>query len=308
MGVTAPRQILKGETYLVTRRCSRREYLLRPDDETNEIFAYCLAEAAARHGVHLVAWTVMSNHYHAVVHDPDGRIPAFIEQLHKMIAKVMNARLGRWENFWSSEETCLTRLITAHDIFDKVVYVLANPVNDHLVEQASDWPGLSSLRHLEGRTTLHRRPRHFFRSDSSMPESVKLTAVLPPRVSDSESVEEWTDRVKRELARREGALRAERALTNTRVLGRQKVRRMARSDAPKTETDRGSLRPCVACKDTDLRIAALRELKEFRERYADARLRWVAAKKGGVVFPRGTYRFRLWGARCVDEADFRTAA
>ena len=82
-GVTQPRQIIPGETYLITRRCTRREYLLRPDDETNAVFDYCLAEAAARYGIGLIAWTAMSNHYHAVVHDPKGCLPAFLEQFHK---------------------------------------------------------------------------------------------------------------------------------------------------------------------------------------------------------------------------------
>src|SRR5690606_8386222 len=109
LSVTAPREILPGRTYLLTRRCTRREFLLRPDAKTNEIFAYCLAEAAARHGVSLVAWLAMSNHYHAVVFDPDGQLPSFLEHFHKMLAKALNARWGRFENFWSTDETCVTR-------------------------------------------------------------------------------------------------------------------------------------------------------------------------------------------------------
>jgi putative transposase len=126
--MTAPRRIVPGDTYLITRRCTRREYLLRPDNTTNEIFGYCLAEAAHRFGIGLLAWKAMSNHYHAVVHDPKGRLPAFLEQFHKMLAKALNARWGRWENLWSTEETCVTRLVMAQDVFDKVLYVLCNPI------------------------------------------------------------------------------------------------------------------------------------------------------------------------------------
>jgi REP element-mobilizing transposase RayT len=56
---------------LITRRCSQRQFLLRPDKKTNGVFAYCLAEAAKRHRIQLIAWIAMSNHFHAVVHDPD---------------------------------------------------------------------------------------------------------------------------------------------------------------------------------------------------------------------------------------------
>ena len=113
--VTAPRDIVPGDIVHLTRRCTRREYLLAPGELTNEIFDYLLAEAAARFNIGLIAWCVMSNHYHAVVHDPDGCLPAFLEHLHKMVAKTLNARWGRWENFWSTEETCVTRLVTDQD-------------------------------------------------------------------------------------------------------------------------------------------------------------------------------------------------
>ena len=132
--MTQPRKIVPGETYFITRRTSRREYLLRPDEETSAIFDYCLAEAAARFGIGLIAWKAMSNHYHAIVHDPKGRLPAFLEHFHKMVAKAMNARWDRSENFWSSEETCVTRLVSNNDIFEKILYVLCNPVAADLVD------------------------------------------------------------------------------------------------------------------------------------------------------------------------------
>src|SRR5687767_10471489 len=110
--MTAPRQILPGRFYLVSRRCTQRMFLLRPDEKTNEIFQYCLAEAATRFDIGLIAWVTMSNHYHAVLYDPHGRLPAFLEHAHKMIARCMNARWNRWENLWSTEQTCVTYLPT----------------------------------------------------------------------------------------------------------------------------------------------------------------------------------------------------
>ena len=92
-----PRQILPGSTYLVTRRCTKRQFLLKPSKRTNRVFLYCLAHACEVTGVQVHAVTVMSNHYHAVVTDPEGRLPKFAELLNKYVAKCQNAGYGLWE-------------------------------------------------------------------------------------------------------------------------------------------------------------------------------------------------------------------
>jgi putative transposase len=299
MRVTAPRRIVPGETYFITRRCTQRAYLLRPDDETNAIFAYCLAEAATRHGIQLVAWNPMSNHHHAVVHDPKGRLPAFLEHFHKMIAKAMNARWGRWENFWSTEETCVTRLVTNQDILEKVVYVLCNPVAADLVDRVQDWPGLSSLAYMDKKQTRHRRPKFYFRGeDSAMPAEVTLRATVPSRITKNETTASWWDRVRKAVREREQTLREQRAKAKRRILGRKAVLRTSPTDTPNSEASRRKLRPCIACKDEERRLLELAALKEFRAAYANARLRWAAADRR-VTFPYGTYRLLALGVRCT---------
>jgi hypothetical protein len=44
--VTAARQVIPGRVHLLTRRCTQRQFLLRPDDFVEEAYEYCLAEAA----------------------------------------------------------------------------------------------------------------------------------------------------------------------------------------------------------------------------------------------------------------------
>lgn len=46
--MSVPREVLPARFYMITRRCTQRQFLLRPDRETNNNFLYCLAEAAAR--------------------------------------------------------------------------------------------------------------------------------------------------------------------------------------------------------------------------------------------------------------------
>lgn len=297
-GVTAPRRIVPGDVHLITRRCARREFLLVPDEVTSAVFDYCLAEASKRFNIGLIAWSVMSNHYHAVVYDPDGKLPAFIEHLHKLVAKVLNERWGRWENFWSTEECCVTRLVSNQDIFDAVVYVLSNPLSADLVDRYADWPGSSAFGYLEGKKTTHKRPKLYFSERSAMPAEATLSTMLPRRITKHESRAEWTARLRKALGERERALRAARVAEKRPLAGRKKVLRLKHTEAPKTTAPRRNLRPALACKNDERRIEELAALVDFRDRYRTARLRYCAGERR-VEFPAGTYRLRVFGVRCA---------
>lgn len=185
--VTVPRQILPGRTYLITRRCLQRQFLLRPDEKTNQIFLYCLAEALLRYGIELNVFIAMSNHYQAVTFDQHGRLPEFLRHLNLMTAKALNVRWGRWENLWSIEQASVTWLVEDEDVLAKGVYALVNPSVDDLVEHIADWPGVSSWSaHVSGKTTVIARPREFFREGGAMPERVELKVVAPRRTGNPE--------------------------------------------------------------------------------------------------------------------------
>src|SRR5438270_12941390 len=89
--VSTPREVLPGRTYMITRRCTQRQFLMRPDRETNNAFIYCLAVAAEKFGIRVLFTAAMSNHHHTGIHDPEGNYPAFIEHFHKLFAKCQNA-------------------------------------------------------------------------------------------------------------------------------------------------------------------------------------------------------------------------
>ncbi|MEM9696678.1 MAG: transposase, partial [Myxococcota bacterium] len=144
---------------MVTRRCTQRQVLLGPSEEMNDAVGYCLAESAERYGVEVIAVMVMSNHYHAVVWDPDGSVTRFYEHFHKMAAKVLNARFRRSENLWAGgRPTSLVELVEPADVLAKVVYALANPVASHLVTEVRHWPGFDSYRAtMQAKTLTFRR-------------------------------------------------------------------------------------------------------------------------------------------------------
>ena len=74
--MSTPREVLPGRTYLVTRRCTQRQFLLKPSRRTNELVRYCLAVAARKTGVLVHAVCFMSNHWHGVITDPLARLPS----------------------------------------------------------------------------------------------------------------------------------------------------------------------------------------------------------------------------------------
>ena len=293
-----PRQVLPRQFYLITRRCSQRQFLLRPDAATNNAFLYCLSDAALRCEIDVVLPCAMSNHYHAVIYDRAGRYPEFSEHFHKLLARSQNALRGRWENLWSAEQTCVVKLVDREAVMDKLVYTAANPVQDHLVDRVDHWPGVNGLGALlAGRPLRATRPLHFFRPDGPMPDALELPLSIAAELGPAAAVlSELRDRVRAvELERA-----AERGRTGRRVLGRRAVLAQSWRDHPTSVEPRRNLRPRVASRSKWARIEALLRNRAFATEYASARERW----RNGIpaVFPSGTY----WLQRFVSVPVFET--
>jgi hypothetical protein len=92
---------------------------------------------------------VLSNHVHLVVTDRQSRLPTFSRFLGGLVARAVNAWLGRWESFWAPGSCSAVKLVSPGDIVAKTAYVLANPVAAGLVRSGCEWPGVwSSLRQI----------------------------------------------------------------------------------------------------------------------------------------------------------------
>ena len=230
----------------------------------------------------------MSNHHHTGIYDRHGNYPLFLEHFHKLFAKCQNVLRGRWENFWSSEQTSVVQLVSPEDILNKLIYSLCNPVESNLVEQARQWPGVSSLRaSLTGDHLSAKRPEHFFRADGTMPASVSLKIVRP---KGFESVDEiiWRKMIEARVISREVEQRAARAESGVKVIGVRRVLKQHWSSRPKSYFPKRSLSPRVASLNKWRRIETLRANRLFLQAYRDA---WIAMQKGvtQVVFPLGTF-------------------
>jgi putative transposase len=293
-----PRQVLPRQFYLVTRRCTQRQFLLRPDPATNNAFVYCLIDAAVRCGIDVLLPCAMSNHYHAVIYDREGRYPEFIEHLHKLLARSQNALRGRWENFWSSEQTCVVKLVDREAVMDKLVYTATNPVLDHLVERVHHWPGINGLvALLTGRPIRATRPLHFFRPNGPMPDALELPLTIPAELGPAADVlSELRERVRSVEIERA----AERLRTGSRVLGRRAVLAQSWRSHPTSSEPRRNLRPSVAGRSMWARVEALLRNRSFAVEYADARSRWCDGMP--AIFPPGTYWLQRFASVSVLEA------
>jgi putative transposase len=286
--MTLPRPVVPGCFYMITRRCTQRQFLMRPDEETNNAFTYCLAEAAGRFGIDVILPVAMSNHHHTVIYDRLGTVPQFTEHFHKMFAKCQNALRGRWENFWASQQVSVVRLVGLEAVMAKLVYAATNPVKDGLVENVHEWPGVNGLGALLSQQPLSaRRPHRFFRADGSMPKTVELELLIPAEVGESAVV---LAELRARVASEEARFAAERAKSGKRVLGRRAVRKQSWQSAPADREPRRGLRPQIAARNKWARIEAIYRNREFIETYREARKQWATDRS--VAFPPGTYWLR----------------
>lgn len=294
-----PRQLLPGSCYLITRRCTQRQFLLRPSKLINQIVRYCVAVASERYGIDVHSLCVLSNHWHLVVSDAGGTLPRFLQWVHEYVAKCVNASMGRRENMWSSEATSVVRLEGDEDVIDKIVYCLANPVSAGLVAHGHKWPGVRSCpKDLVGTSHVVERPPVFFREDGPMPARATLRFSRPD-ICPELSGERLVAHVAELVGLREAALRDEHARAGVPFLGVKAIRRQRPTDRPRTIEPRRRLSPQIAAKDHGRRVAALARLKAFREAYRVALMRWRQGVRD-ILFPAGTYAMRVaHGADCV---------
>lgn len=297
--MSRPRRIRPGSTWLVTRRCTGRQYFLRPDPYVNEILLYFLAEAAAYFEIEIHAFQFLSNHYHILLSDPNGDLPKFVHRFHTFVAKAMNEKLGRRENFWSTERTSMVDITDDGATFsNKLVYTLANVVAAGLVHKHEAWPGLTStIDRLEGDEYVGRRPTTGHFAGSSLEEEVPLR-LTRPAFWKHRHIAEIREELTTLLRDREAEHRAAKKLAGHEFLGRARVLAQNPFDAPHSDEPRADLKPEIACLDTERRIEEIRSLKDFRKAYQEARKRFVEGARK-VLFPYGTWLFRIrFGAEC----------
>jgi hypothetical protein len=274
----------------VTRRCTQRQFLLKPSRRTNHVVRYCLAVAASKTGVLLHAVCVMSNHWHGVVTDPLARLPEFLEHFHRLLAKAQNASLGRWENLWSSDKTSVVLLVSDDDVLKKMAYTIANPTAAGLVRSPREWPGVITAR-IGERCTVE-MPDLFFDPEGSLPASVSLEFTRPP-IYPQLDVQTLARHLATAVERHVRDARHALAQAGRKFLGAKAVRQQLFDAAPHTTEPRRNPNPRIAARHTPERVQAIGNLMAFLRDYRAAWHAWRHGKRE-QVFPAGTYALRIY--------------
>jgi REP element-mobilizing transposase RayT len=292
---------LPGTSYLVTRRCSERRFFLKPCRLTNEIFLYVLAVAARRYGILVHAFCVLSNHCHLIVTDVDAQLPAFMQYLDSLVARAVNASLGRFEAFWATDGSySAVEPLDPADVVAKTAYVLANPVAAGLVRRGAEWPGLWTAPEQIGVAKITaRRPKVFFDPRSYLPEAVELELVPPGSFASGEEFRTLVSGALRDL---EEEHQQKVASEGRRFLGAARVLAQDPFARPPAGEPRFRLKPRIAARDKWRRIEGLHRLTSFLREY---RRSWLDRRAGlpDVQFPAGTYLLRIMHAvQCAGAA------
>ena len=283
--MTLPRRVLPGTTYLLTRRCLGRRFLLRPDPVLNNLFVYCLGLAAEKHGFDLHAANVMSNHYHLVATDVRGVLPHFLMALNRSLAKSLKRLRGWDEVVWEPNvQTSAVELSGPAEILDKAAYTLLNPVSAGLVRAPHRWPGVASTPEELARGMREAtRPPVWFKDTA--PKKVTLRWTLPPGF---ERKEDYLGALKALAQSRLTLLRAEHRRRGRGYLGRTRVQKTPVTDQPKTKKARFGRSPTFSALTRERWCKAMRRLRAFRRAYRAAYAAWRHGDSA-VEFPPGTW-------------------
>ena len=291
------RMLNASEIFFVTMRCFQRRFLLRPSQETVEVLGGVLARSVRLHGIELFAFSVISNHVHLIVRAPRGNLPGFMQYLltniSKKIGKLVRWRGSFWERRYSAEP-----ILDETALLERLTYVLSHGVKEGLVRRCRDWPGLSCLPLLEGRSKAFRwfnwtrrasgNSRHAVRKPFddrwSEPELLRLTPL--PNLGLRKP-----GALRRFLRRTVKAIESKARREHPRVLGRSGVLKQRPHAKPRP----AKRRPRALCHTSIPELLAA-----FRERYrsfVDAFRRASARWRNGdstAAFPEPAIKPFVW--------------
>ncbi len=119
-----PRIEVPGAFYHVVSRGNNRHPVF--DDVLRPLFLLRLARVARRFGWRVLAYALMTNHFHLVFRLAEGGLSDGMRELNTFFARASNARFGRinhcfGERFWS------TQLETESHLLASIRYALWNP-------------------------------------------------------------------------------------------------------------------------------------------------------------------------------------
>ena len=127
-------------TYMLTASIYDTEHLMK-SDARKAVWRDSFYKAAEIYQWIIIAWVVLSNHYHAILRssvDPKKSIDKFVGSYHKFTARKWNDEDGQTGRpvWWNYFDTCIR---DRGEFFARLNYVHWNPVKHGLVKRPEDY-------------------------------------------------------------------------------------------------------------------------------------------------------------------------
>ena len=301
--MTRPRIVDPGTTLALSRRTTRRHFLLHPDEarQMEQVYWFCLAYAAKLHGVVVHAACLMSTHAHEVITDVRGEYPKFLESFHRNLALCTKALRGWPEEVFNKDSTGVHALLTPEAVIESIAYLITNPVEAGAVRYAKDWPGAHTLPADVGtRVVRVKRPKHYFNPDNAKwPDALELRLEMPVLLELDYGPELARERIRERVRQREHRAWNEARRTGRAFIGPRRLLKVPHTKRASSYEVFGSLNPqFAAAGNRAAATEAVRRLRAFKAQYERALGRWMAGDRT-ACFPTGTWWMRVChGARC----------
>ena len=116
------------------------------DDEDRADFLERFSDSFWTRGIEVLAYVLLGNHYHGLVHIHDERLAEALQRLHTEYSRHHNRRHDRRAHLFRAH--CLARRINDdNDLLGAYRYLARNPVEAGLVSDPLDWPWASTRAH-----------------------------------------------------------------------------------------------------------------------------------------------------------------
>ena len=145
--MTRPLRIdFPGAVYHVTSRGNRRTAIFE-DDTDASLFLKVLGEALQRFNAKVLAYCLMTNHYHLVIVTPQGGLSLLMRQINGVYSQTYNRRHGVTGHLLQGR---FKAILVDHDAYlmELCRYVELNPVRAGMVAAAGDWNWSSYAAHV----------------------------------------------------------------------------------------------------------------------------------------------------------------
>lgn len=302
-GMTRRRIIEPGMVWALSRRTTRRHFLLNPDEarQMEAAYWYCLGHAAQLHGVTVHAGCLMSTHSHEVITDARGELSLFLQTFHRHLALCTKAMRGWPGEVFDKRSTGAHELLTPEATIESLAYLIANPVEAMAVRYAKDWPGAQTLpRDIGARVVKVRRPIHYFDPNNpDWPECIELRLQMPRALELDYGTKLAQERIAQRVREREHRAWQESTRTGFCFVGPRRVLRHAHTKRARSYEAFGGLDPqFAASKHREAACVAVKRLRSFNAQYDKALAAWTSGRRT-ERFPPGTWWMRVHhGARC----------